>query len=324
LKIGRYTFEKGVFLAPMEGVTDLPFRLVCKRMGAALVYSEFIASEALIRDSEKSKRKMLIDEEERPSAVQIFGSRPEAMAESAKIIEESGADILDLNFGCWVRKVVNHNAGAALLKYPDLMKDIVSEVVKSVSIPVTAKTRLGWDKSSINIIEIAQLLEQAGIKALTVHCRTRDMGMSGEADWSWIPKIRDAVTIPIILNGDVKTAADCLRAFEETGCDAVMIGRAALGNPFVFKQAHALLNDGRVIEDSDIGAKASVCLEHLRLNIQHKGIPRGINEFRKHYSGYFKGFRNASALRQQLVLMNSYEEIEDTNGKFIDYTIRNF
>jgi len=186
MTIGKINIENGLLLAPMEGITDLPFRIICKRMGADLVYTEFIASDALIRDAEKSKRKMEIIDEEHPVSIQIFGANKDAMCHSAKMIEDSGGDIVDINFGCWVKKVVNNNAGAAFLKEPKKMADMAKAVVESVSIPVTIKTRLGWDSDSIVIVEAAQMLEQAGISAIAVHCRTRAMAMHGHADWKWI------------------------------------------------------------------------------------------------------------------------------------------
>lgn len=320
MKIGKHEFHKGVFLAPMEGVTDSAFRVICRRQQSDMVYSEFIASEALVRDSQKSQKKMIVYEEERPVAVQIFGSRTEAIVESAKMVEDSGADVLDINMGCWVRKVVNHNAGAALLKNPELMVEIAEATVKAVSIPVTVKTRLGWSGNTINIVEIAKMLEGAGIEALTIHCRTREMGLSGEAMWEWIPKIKSAVKLPIILNGDVKTANDALKAFNETGCDAVMIGRAAIGNPFLFRQCRSLIDTGIECAEAGLEERIKTCLEHLKLAIEHKTYPRGLYEFRKHYSGYLKGYRNASHVRQKLVLLMDYEEIKQVLYEFLEET----
>jgi tRNA-dihydrouridine synthase B len=318
MKIGKINIDRGLLLAPMEGVTDISFRLMCKRMGADIVYSEFVASEAIIRDVQKSLNKMKIIEEERPAAIQIFGSRDDAMIESAKIAESFRSDFLDINFGCWVKKVVNNNSGAAFLKNPKLMGEMAKCVVKAVTTPVTAKTRLGWDSNSINILEVSKILEDSGVAAITIHCRTREMGMGGLADWSWIKKVKDTVRIPVILNGDIKTPEDSLRAFETTGCDAVMIGRAAVGNPFLFRRTKALLITGITPPEPDIDERINACLEHLHLNIELKGYPRGLFEFRKHYSGYLKGIRNASALRQRLVLMDSFDEIQSTLYEFAE------
>jgi len=320
LNIANLSIENAVILAPMEGVTDLPFRLICKELGADIVYSEFIAAEALIRDAVKSFAKMKITEKERPVVIQIFGSKLESMVEAAKIVEGAGANILDINFGCWVKKVVNNNAGAAFLKTPERMAELINALSNAVSIPVTAKTRLGWEKNSIVILEVAQMLEQAGCKALAVHCRTRDMGMKGEADWSWGAKIKAVIKdMPLIINGDIKTSQDAERAFQETGANGIMIGRAAVGNPFLFKQVKEYLSEGK--EPSEISFRDSirVCKRHLDMTIELKGIPRGIFEFRKHYSGYLKGLYGASHVRQKLVEIMEYDEIITTLKKYEEY-----
>lgn len=322
MKIGKIEINKGVFLAPMEGITDLPFRLMCRRLGADIVYSEFIASEALVRNVEKSKLKMQISEEERPVAVQIFGNRREALVESAKMVEDLGVDILDINFGCWVKKVVNNDSGAAFLKNPERMAEVTRYVVDAVSIPVTAKTRLGWDKNSIVIVELASMLEQAGAAALTVHCRTRDMALRGDADWSWIPKIKaNLKSMPLILNGDVRTPSDAKKAFDTTNCDAIMIGRAAVGNPFIFKSIKTFLETGFDIEESSVESRIDTCLEHLEMNIKYKGFPRGFLEFRKHYSGYLKGFHNGANIRRQLVEMELLDDVVFKLEKYRQYLL---
>lgn len=320
MKIGNIDITNGVFLAPMEGITDLPFRLICKKLGADIVYSEFIAAEALVRNVEKSKLKMQISQEERPVAVQIFGSRAEALVESAKMVEDIGVDILDINFGCWVKKVVNNGAGAAFLKNPELMAETVRLVANAVKIPVTAKTRLGWDRNSIVIVDLAKKIEQAGAAALTVHCRTKDMAMRGAADWSWIPKIKaNTEAMPIVLNGDVKTPSDAKRAFDTSSCDAIMIGRAAVGYPFIFKRVKTFLETGEDPEVSSIDIRIDTCLEHLKMSIEHKGYPRGFLEFRKHYSGYLRGMHNGVNIRRLLVEMNSIQEVIQTLEEYRIY-----
>lgn len=319
MKIGYLKFEKPLILAPMEGVTDLPFRIICRKMGADLVYSEFIAAEALFRDSVKSRKKMIIAKDEHPVAIQIFGANVEPMVESAKMVEDSGADILDINFGCWVKKVVNNEAGAAFLKNLARMAEMTEAVASAVDIPVTVKTRLGWTSDWIVIEEAAKLVEQAGAKAIAVHCRTREQGMQGSADWSWISKVKAAVDIPVILNGDVRTSAEIRKAFDETGCNGVMIGRAAIGNPFIFKYGREFLKSGVEPPQADFREKIDLCLEHLQLNIISKGFPRGLYEFRKHYSGYLKGYFGASQVRQQLVVTETYDEIADALYKYKDY-----
>lgn len=318
---GRH-IDNPVLLAPMEGITDLPFRLICKEMGADIVFSEFIASEALIRDAKKSLAKMVFAESERPVAVQIFGNNAYAMSEAAKIVEAAGVDILDLNFGCWVRRVVNHESGAALLKDPDRMCEITKAVVDAVKIPVTVKTRLGWSPESKIIPELAPRLEQTGIKMLSLHCRTRDMGMRGNADWSYIEKVKSNINIPLILNGDVRTAADAVRAFETTPCDGIMIGRAIVGYPFLFREVRQALDYSGSGEAPLIQERIQTCLRHLELSVNYDGYPKGMFEFRKHYSGYLKGLYNASSVRQRLVLMESLEEIKDTLMTYLEQLIQ--
>lgn len=320
LKIGeKIQIEDAVVLAPMEDVTEKPFRMICKEFGADLVYSEFISSEALYRKVEKSIRKIDFDERERPIGIQIFGANDEPMVESAKLIEQFQPDFIDINYGCWVKNVVKNNAGAAMLKQPDRMVELTRLVVRSVNLPVTVKTRLGWDKDSIVICEVAKRLEDVGISALAIHCRTRQEGHKGDADWSWISKVKQVVSIPVILNGDVTTAEDVKRAFDETGCDAVMIGRAAIGNPFIFQQAKEFLRTGKIPKPTSVRQRIEVCLRHLKMNIEYKGERLGIIEFRKFYSGYLKNLPNASRIRSKVVVSESYTEIEETLLNYCDY-----
>jgi tRNA-dihydrouridine synthase B len=306
-------------LAPMEGVSDLPFRIMCKRLGADLVFTEFIASDALIRDSMKSKQKMDIVDEERPVAVQIFGQHKEAMVHSAKMIEDSGAEIVDINYGCWVKKVVNNNSGAAYLKDPERMADMTNAVANAVSIPVTIKTRIGWDHSSIVIEKVAKMQEEAGAKQISLHCRTRDMGMTGKADWSWIDVVKPHISIPLILNGDIKTPQDVLTAFQTTKADGMMIGRAAVGYPFLFRRTKVLLETGIDPGEPSVSEMFDACIQHLDLNIKYKGESRGFIEFRKHYSGYLRGLFGASSIRQKLVLAQSYDEVRKILDEYLEY-----
>ncbi len=321
INIADRKIDNPVLLAPMEGITDPPFRIICREMGADIVFSEFIAAEALIRDAKKSFAKMIFAEAERPVAVQIFGNNAYAMSEAAKIVEDAGVDILDLNFGCWVRKVVSHESGAALLKYPDRMIEITKAVVDAVSIPVTLKTRLGWSPDSIIIPELAPRLEETGIKMISLHCRTRDMGMRGNADWSYIEKVKENINIPLILNGDVRTAKDALRAFETTPCDGIMIGRAIVGYPFLFREVRQALDYSLDTDAPLYEERIHTCIRHLDLSVEHDGYPKGMFEFRKHYSGYLKGLYNASAFRQKLVLMESLDEIKDTLLHYLELLI---
>lgn len=318
-KIDNIEIKNGIFLAPMEGITDLPFRIICRRFGADIVYTEFVASEALIRDVEKSKIKIRVIDKERPVAIQIFGSDPYVMSEAAKIVEQAGADIIDINYGCWVKKVVNHNAGAALLKNIPLMNSITQAVVKAVKIPVTVKTRLGWDKNSIIINDVAKMQEESGAKAIAVHCRTREMGMGGKADWSFIPEIKKSISIPLILNGDITSPETARAALVINGADAIMIGRAVLGNPFIFRDAKKYIETGHLPEKPNINERFDVMLEHLKMNIEDKGLPRGLVEFRKHFSGYLKGLHNASHYRQILVQMNDMQAVFELLEQYREY-----
>ncbi len=307
----------GIFLAPMEGITDLPFRLICKELGADILYTEFVASEALVRDVEKSFRKIHLDDRERPVAVQIFGNNPHVMAQAALIAQEEGADFVDINYGCWVKKVVNNNAGSALMKSPELMAEITSQCVNAVKIPVTIKTRLGWNKENINICEIAKMQEEAGAKAITVHCRTRDMGISGKADWSYVPKIKEHITIPLVLNGDINSPETVAAAMQTEGVGAIMIGRAAVGNPFIFREAKQFMADNS-FEKAAVRERMDVCLRHLRYTIEAKG-GHGICEFRKHYSGYLRGMFGAATARQRLVVAENYDEICGIIDEYYQY-----
>jgi len=318
MKIGQISVEQGILLAPMEDVTDLPFRMICKRYGADIVYTEFISSDGLIRDARRSMEKLRLAEEERPVAIQIFGGDKDVMVEAAKRAAESGPDFIDINFGCWVKNVVVRNAGAALLKEPELMQELTRAIVEAVNLPVTVKTRLGWSRDNIVILDVAQRIQDAGAAALTVHCRTRDMGHDGDADWTWIPRIKEVVDFPVILNGDVKTPQDVKRAFDTTGADAVMIGRAAIGHPFIFKRAKDYMSTGVEPPEVPHRERIETCLEHLRLELEYKVQRRAVHEFRKHYGGYLKGLHNNSHARQAVVRMETYEEITTRLLEFAD------
>lgn len=317
MKIGNVEVENGVLLAPMEDVSDLPFRVVCRRLGADIVYTEFISSEGLVRDARRSLEKLVVADEEHPVSIQIFGGDIPTMIRAAQKAEESQPDFIDINCGCWVKNVVARNAGAALLKDPPLMQEMTRSIVKNVKIPVTVKTRLGWDPSSIVIVEVAKRLEDAGAAALTIHCRTRDQGHSGSAYWEWIEKVKKEVSIPVILNGDVVTSTDVVRAFAETPADAVMIGRAAIGNPFIFKQAKEAL---RGEEPTIVGVKdrIDICLEHLKITLNYKLERRAVVEFRKHYGGYLKGLYNSSLVRQDLNTFESFSLVEERLHRFVE------
>jgi tRNA-dihydrouridine synthase B len=317
-KVDKINISKAILLAPMEDVTDISFRLICRELGADVVYTEFVNSEGLVRKSEKTHKKLEIVEEERPVGIQIYGSGIESMVGAARIAEQESPDLIDINAGCWVKNVVGHGAGSALLKDPPFMQKMVKEIVDSVSLPVTVKTRLGWDHESIQIIDVAKRIEDAGAKALTVHCRTRAMGHKGEAEWSWIPKIKESINIPVVLNGNVLTAEDVKKAFDETNADGVMIARGAIGNPWIFSEAKDLLNHGFIKTKIDVEKKIKIGLRHLRLATKVKGERRAVLEHRKFYSGYLKGQYNASQIRQALMIPVDYNAVEDILLKYLE------
>ena len=318
LTVGKINIEKAILLAPMEDVTDISFRLVCRELGADMVYTEFVNSEGLIRASAKTHKKLEIIDEERPVGIQIYGSNIESMVGAAKIAEAENPDLIDINAGCWVKNVVACGAGAGLLKDPVYMQKLVKAVVDSVSIPVTVKTRLGIDNNSIYIVDVAKRMEDVGVKALTVHCRTRVMGHKGEAYWEWIRKVKDVVNIPVILNGNVLTAHDVKRAFDETGADGVMIARGAIGNPWIFEDAKQLLAKGYVSTLAEPAKRINTTIRHLELAIKVKGEKRAVLEHRKFYSGYLKGLYNASQIRAALMTVTEFKPVEDILLKYLE------
>lgn len=311
------SFAGKLALAPMEDVSEPPFRLICKRLGADIVYTEFISAEGLIRDAVKARNKLFFYEEERPLSIQIFGGRDEALIEAAQISESANPDFIDINCGCWVKDVALRGAGAGLLKDLPKMKQIAENVSKNVKLPVTLKTRLGWDKDSIVIVEVAKMLEEIGIQALTVHCRLRSQGNKGDADWSWVKRIKDSgVKMPIILNGNIKSPEDVKFVFETYECDSVMIGQAAITNPWIFGQSKYYMQHGILPEEPSIEEKVDICVEHLRLAVELKGEKLGVREFRKHYSGYLRNIRDVNKLRLELMGFDTFEPIKEKLEKF--------
>ena len=319
MRIGTIDIERPITLAPMEDVTDQPFRLVCKRLGADIVFTEFVNSEGVVRDSAKTLRKMEFREEERPFGIQLYGSEESSMERAAAIAESYNPDLIDINCGCWVKDVANRGAGAGLLKDPPKMERIIRSVVGSVRLPVTVKTRLGWDSESIRIVEVAKMVEDAGAKALTIHCRTRAQGHSGDPDFSWIPAVKKAVSIPIIVNGGLTTPEKISRVFEETGCDGVMIARAAIDNPWIFNQAKYYSQYGAAPPAPGIDERVRVLFEHLGLSIEHKGERRAVIEFRKYYAGYLRNLPNASKIRSELMPFLERGPIEEHITRYIDW-----
>ncbi len=317
MKIGNIEIEEPLALAPMEDVSDIPFRLIAKRLGADLLYTEFTSSEALIRDVKSALKKIEFTEEERPVAIQIFGGKETSMEGAAKIVEDAKPDFIDINCGCWVKNFALRGEGAGLLKNLPHFEKIVKSIVKTTKLPVTVKTRLGWDSKNIVILDVAQMVEQAGAKALTIHCRTREQGHSGSADWTWLEKIKKIVSIPIVGNGDVESPLDAKRMFE-TGCDGVMIGRGALANPWIFKQTKYFLKTGQYLKPTTLEEKIAMCIEHLRLSLQYKGPWYGVVDFRKYYAGYLRDLPQVAKLRSELMALMDASQIINRLNQFLE------
>lgn len=325
MKIGNIEFaDYPVFLAPMEDVTDIAFRLMCKKFGADMVYTEFVSSDALVREVNKTKAKLIISDEERPVAIQIYGREIDAMVEAAKICEEAKPDILDINFGCPVKKVAGKGAGSGMMKTPDLMVEITREVVKAVNIPVTVKTRLGWDNDSKIIVSLAEQLQDVGIQALTIHGRTRSQMYTGQADWTLIGDVKNnpRMHIPIIGNGDITTPEICKQRFDETGVDAVMIGRGSVGSPWVFEEVKHYLATGVHSEKHSFAWYANVLKEMIQVNVDRAGERGGILHSRRHLAAcpVFKGISDFKKTRVAMLRSESIGEIfsiiDDIPNKF--------
>jgi nifR3 family TIM-barrel protein len=297
----------------MEDVSDPPFRFVCKQNGADLMYSEFISSEGLIRDAIKSRQKLDFTEFERPFGIQIFGGDEEAMALSAKIVDTVQPDLVDINFGCPVKKVVSKGAGAAVLKDIDAMVRLTTAVVKSTTLPVTVKTRLGWDDNSKNIEEVAERLQDAGIKALTIHGRTRAQLYKGEADWTLIARVKNnpRIHIPIFGNGDIDSPQKALEYKNRFGVDGVMIGRAAIGYPWIFREIKHFLQTGNLLPLPSVEERVEVCRTHAHKSVEWKGEILGILEMRRHYSNYLKGLSHVKEYRTRLVTVKTLQEVDE-------------
>lgn len=314
MKISNIDFsDQPVFLAPMEDVTDMDFRLLCKQFGADMVYTEFVSSDALIRHVNKTKQKLTICDAERPVAIQIYGREVEAMVEAARICEEAQPDIIDINFGCPVKKVAGKGAGSGMMKTPDLMVEITREVVKAVKLPVTLKTRLGWDHDSKIIVELAEELQDVGIQALTIHGRTRSQMYRDNADWSLIADVKNnqRMHIPIIGNGDVTTPDECKLRFDQTGVDAVMIGRGAIGNPWIFKEVKHFLKTGEYLPRESFVWYLNILKEYIQKNIDHSGERGGIIHSRRHLasSDLFKGIPDFKKTRIAMLRAATVEEL---------------
>jgi len=315
VKIGNIELgEFPLLLAPMEDVSDPPFRYVCKKYGADLMYTEFISSEGLIRDAIKSKKKLDIFDYERPIGIQIFGGDEEAMALSAKIVDSTSPDLVDINFGCPVKKVVCKGAGAGVLKDIDLMVRLTKSVVNSTKLPVTVKTRLGWDESKINIMEVAERLQDVGVQALTIHGRTRAQMYKGEANWTYMAEVKNnpRIKIPIFGNGDIDSPEKALEYKNKYGIDGIMIGRASIGYPWIFNEIKHFFKTGEHLPAPTLHNRVEVCKTHLLKSVEWKGERQGILEMRPHYTNYFKGIPHFKETRMKLVTTDALNEILDT------------
>lgn len=309
-----------LLLAPMEDVSDPPFRALCKEQGADLMYTEFISSEGLIRDAVKSRQKLDIFEYERPIGIQIFGSEISSMQEATRLTEAANPDIIDINYGCPVKKVACKGAGAGILQDIPKMVEMTSEIVKSTHLPVTVKTRLGWDDNSKYIVEVAERLQDVGIKAISIHGRTRKQMYKGDADWTLIGEVKNnpRMHIPVFGNGDIDSPEKAVTMRNRYGVDGVMIGRASIGYPWVFKEIKHFIETGEHLAPPSIRERVRVCRQHLDFSLRWKGPKLGIVEMRRHYTNYFKGYRNFKPMRQILVTSDSTDEIYATLDKIVE------
>lgn len=309
MKIGNVELANNVFLAPMAGITDMAYRAICKQFGCGLTYTEMVSAKGLYYKSENTKELMALAPEEQPAAIQIFGSDADILASIAAEVQAAGADIIDINMGCPTPKIVRNGDGSALMQKPELVAEIVRKVTKAVTVPVTIKIRKGWDDHSVNAVEIAQAAEENGAKAVTVHGRTREQFYTGQADWEIIKKVKQAIKIPVIGNGDVVSPETAKEMLEITGCDAIMIGRGAEGNPWIFKSVIEYLRSGILLPEPSYEEKIEMALYHLKQTTLLKGEGTGIKEMRKHIAWYLKGLPGSSTIKAEVFKLDNVEDV---------------
>lgn len=316
MQIGDIKLAAPLALAPMAGITDLPFRLICHRLGCGMTVSEMVSAKGLLYKNVKTTEMLRIDDGERPTAIQLFGSVPEELAEAARMVEASGADMIDFNMGCPVPKIVNNGEGSALMKQPQLAHDILAAMVKAVKIPVTVKFRAGWDDSNRNAVEIAKAVEAAGVSAVAVHGRTRQQFYEGKADWGIIAEVKQAVKVPVFGNGDIFTVEDGLRMLAETGVDGLMIGRGADGNPWIFRELAAVLRGEERPAAPSLQERLAQAAEHLDMLIDYKGEHISVKEMRRHISAYLKGLPHAAEFRGRFHKVDTREQFMELLAEY--------
>ncbi len=316
MNIGNIELSAPLALAPMAGITDLPFRLICRRLGCGMTVSEMVSAKGLLYKNVKTTEMLRIDDGERPTAIQLFGSVPAELAEAARMVEASGADMIDFNMGCPVPKIVNNGEGSALMKNPQLAHDILAAMVKAVKIPVTVKFRAGWDDNNRNAVEIARAVEAAGVSSVAVHGRTRQQFYEGKADWSIIADVKQAVKVPVFGNGDIFTVADGLRMLEQTGCDGLMIGRGADGNPWLFTALAAALRGEQLPQPPSPKERLAQAAEHLEMLIAYKNEVVAVKEMRRHISAYLKGMPHAAEFRGRFHKVDTQEQFSELLAEY--------